>query len=164
MDKIILYGLALMSYTACHKAEEQTRKPPASLPPSGASVAIVRIEGKTIVPEETLATIMNPVVEFTTSRNDLVPCVLVHPMAADQWWVQNAPSLPDKDRAGQWVWSSMIYLGTKTLGLRERYEVMAIAEDSPSICSPGREIKVAEANQLLAEFPRSRKVVVFRPE
>ena len=48
--------------------------------------------------------------------------VLVHPVTTDQWWVQRPPS------AGQdGKWKTTVFFGTKSHGIDEEFEVLAIA-------------------------------------
>lgn len=72
----------------------------------------VTVEGYIITVEGTSSGLEDP---------DLHLYILVHPIAADLWWVQ---SLPTSDRDGSWV--SRVYLGTSELGNNEDYAIKAI--------------------------------------
>lgn len=47
--------------------------------------------------------------------------VLVHPIEADQWWVQRIPEV-----AGNGVWQSLCFFGTADKGRGEQFEVLAL--------------------------------------
>ena len=133
-----------------------------SAPPAQTRVVITKIDDQEIDPNNNPEVGIQAKVELTTTRPDVVVCVLVHPITADQWWVQNLPSLPDEVEESIWSWTTTIYCGTEQHGTREQYEVIAIAEDQQSLCEPGKQIKMAVANELLAKYPRSRKVTLQR--
>jgi hypothetical protein len=129
-------------------------------PPAGMTLTMASIDG--VPPDDMLGVGKDVLVELTSSRNDAVVCVLVHPLMTDTWWVQNLPSLPNKGADGVWHWRTTAFCGTETLGRREKYEILGVAEADQSICVVGRQMKVAEANRQLVSLVRSPSVTVKR--
>jgi len=132
-------------------------------PPARATrVAITRVDGATVTATSHPQVGHVVVVEGTTTNPDAVVCVLVHPLQSDTWWVQNLPGLPDQQPDGSWSWRTTVFCGSERLGLGEDFELLAIAEQTQSLCVPARQIKMAQANTLLHGVPRSLTVVARR--
>ncbi len=143
------------------QAKQDTReeaRPPAQLPPPQVEMAITQIDNLPVEPGMTPEVGRQVVVEGTISDPKAVPCVLVHPMSADTWWVQNLPSPPGKIE-NTWRWRTMVYCGTEKLGLNEDFEVVAIAESKRALCVAGKTLKTLDFPM---ELPRSEILTVRR--
>lgn len=150
-------------------ADQPTQGPPLAAdtraprsPTRDSQVTITRVNGITLTVESRPEVGHTVVVEGTTNNPDAVICVLVHPLQSDTWWVQNLPGLPDQQPDGTWSWRTSVFCGTERLGLGEKFELLAVAEETQALCVPSRQVKVAEANTLLKTIPRSRTIVVHR--
>lgn len=78
--------------------------------------------------------------------------VVIHPLAANEYWVQNFPVV---DNDGNW--QSLCYFGTKDRGIGENFEVFAV--------TPKKKLKVAQVLYSLPEYTNiSNVVTVTRPE
>jgi hypothetical protein len=132
---------------------------PPSSPAANTTIMMSNLDGKN--PIDGLEVGRQALVDLVTDREDVRVCALVHPLQTDTWWVQSLPSLPNKGTGG-WQWRLISLFGTEMLGRREKYEIMAIAEQTQNICVAGRTLKVDQAQTLLGKHPRSRVVTVNR--
>jgi hypothetical protein len=155
----LMFSLFLISCGEKEKAPEKVIK---SSQPAETDITITKIDDKDIDPNVMPEVGMQVKVELTTTNPDVVVCVLVHPITSDQWWVQNLPALPNEISKGVWSWQTLIYCGTEVAGRKEQYEIIATAEREQGICSAGNQIKVDEANNLLRNYHRSKKITLQR--
>jgi hypothetical protein len=98
-------------------------------------------------------------VEGTISDPNAIVCVLVHPLLADTWWVQNPPSPPGKIDDKTWRWRTIALCGTEELGLNEEFEIVALAESQRAACQLGKTFKTPDFPN---ELPRSEIITVKR--
>jgi hypothetical protein len=161
---MMLDALALLSGSCSRRKDEDGRGAAISRsrPPTNTTVTIAKIDGKASLDGAGVEVSRASTIELVTNREDVTICALVHPLLTDTWWVQNLPSLPNRAASGSWEWRLTSFFGTETLGRREQYEIVAIAEQEQRLCVAGRTIKVDQAGQLLGKHPRSRVVTVNR--
>jgi hypothetical protein len=167
---IVLAFLLVTHLWSCKKEEEDENaeaikaelRNTAGAPSAKIGLQINHVDGVGVSPGANPAVGVRAIVEWTTTKPDVVTCLLVHPITANQWWVQNLPTLPDMLPDSTWSWKTTVFFGTEQHGRREQYEVLAVAEPNASVCVQAREIKVADANKLLSTYSRSQKVTVQR--
>lgn len=78
--------------------------------------------------------------------------VLVHPLAVRQIWVQNPPVIGSDGK-----WQTYIGCGTESLGLREKYEVIAIASNENYLVTLATGNLLREG-KVLERLPRNTNV------
>jgi hypothetical protein len=88
--------------------------------------------------------------------------VLVHPLSTDRWWVQGVPLVQNDGR-----WNVLVYAGTETLGVQERYEILAVATNESRVIRLLRGNYPTPGQQLEAIPPylaKSNVIVVRRSQ
>jgi len=138
------------------KKTETTEQP---MTPSQVTVAITRIDDAAPQPGQIPQVGRQVIVEGTISDPKVNVCVLVHPITADTWWVQNLPSPPGTIDEQTWRWRTMALCGTEELGLNEEFEIVAVAESQRAVCQLGKTFKMPDFPQ---ELPRSEIITVKR--
>jgi hypothetical protein len=86
---------------------------------------------------------------------DLIPVVGVHPVMTNTTWIQPLPMRIEK-RSDGYVWRSHAYIGTATLGVGEKYELVAL------LVKKGRLKENDQLERLPADVPVSSSVLVTR--
>lgn len=104
---------------------------------------------------------LRTVVQGTVSTAESDVYVFVHPLSTDRWWVQDRPQMLSDGR-----WQVEVYLGTETVGVGDRYEIVAGASNEYVLLRLFRGTYLRPAEQL-RELPqgvaKSNRVVVIRP-
>lgn len=78
--------------------------------------------------------------------------VLIHPLATNEFWVQNFPVVGNDGN-----WQNLCYFGTEDRGIGEDYEVFAV--------TPKKKLEVGQVLYSLPEYTNlSNVVTVTRPE
>jgi hypothetical protein len=88
--------------------------------------------------------------------------LLVHPEDTDSWWVQSAP---EQDKVtGRW--RSTCYIGTDSMGIGRRYDIVAVGSASPWFLDAlwGRILVPGTTVKILPLISKSEIVVVTRME
>ncbi len=99
-------------------------------------------------------------VKGTVSPENARVRLLVHPEDTDHWWVQSPPEL--NKATGDW--QGVCYIGTDSMGIGRRYDIVAVGSASPwfldallgRVFSPGTTVKT------LPRISKSEIVVVTR--
>lgn len=86
--------------------------------------------------------------------------ILVHPEDTDMWWVQSYPTV--NKETGQW--QGVCYIGTKTMGIGRRYDIIAVGSIVPWIFDAllGRALLPGQTISILPLVNKSDIVVVKR--
>ncbi len=88
--------------------------------------------------------------------------VIIHPLTVPEMWVQNPPIV-----SADGSWQTNVYFGTSTLGIGDKYEVVAIATGENFLITLATGNYLREG-QTIKTLPRntnqSNVVTVYRPE
>ena len=98
----------------------------------------------------------------TVSDTDAKVHVIVHPLSVSEMWVQQSPIV---DAQGNW--QSTVFFGTDTLGIGERYEVIALATNDNFLVTWATGNSLSEGQKMTSlphKSNRSNLVTVTRPK
>lgn len=112
------------------------------------------IEGEIMIddPQNNVSVIQKQIVKGTVSDPQLIVYVLVHPIMTNQWWVQNIPAVDSEGR-----WQTLCYFGTKTEGIGEQFEVIAVAGRSARMFRTGETMEIIPKSLLRSQIITVRR-------
>lgn len=125
-----------------------------SWPPAPVDIAISSPQAESVIHSPKLR------VAGSVSPSHAVVRLLVHPEDTDIWYVQSPPIVDKK--VGQW--RGFCYLGTESMGIGVRYDVIAVASTGSWFVDTllGRRLEPEQRVKVLPLLNKSRIVVVER--
>jgi len=127
-----------------------------------ASSAVTPIKVNITDPQDGASVTMQYLVKGTVSDPDAKVYVIVHPLRVSEMWVQQLPIV-----GGEGNWQASVYFGTETLGIGERYELIALATNDNFLITWATGNALGEGQKLTSlprKSNRSNLITVTRPK
>lgn len=99
------------------------------------------------------------IVQGKVSPSQSVVYVLVHPLSTNIWWVQNLPLVQNDGH-----WQTQVYLGEENVGIKESYEIIAVATNENYLMRliRGSYLSLGQLGAIPPYFAKSNLIVVKR--
>lgn len=127
-----------------------------------ASSAVTPTKVSITDPQEMTPVTMQYLVKGTVSDPNSRVYVIVHPLRVSEMWVQQSPIVD-----GEGNWQSSATFGTESLGIGERYQVIAVATNDNSLVAFATGNLLREGQKLTSlprKSNRSSLITVTRPK